>query len=322
MIGFCYNSKRVELYDPSQARDNSGKWTGGGSSSEDLKTQASNEINNIAEESGKRAEELREEYKEDKQEKQEWEKIFEENTESKEEISDIARTALLYTSGGEEDEEEIQDDEGNDVVVYKNANSVPAINGEGFAETVNSILRGNNEPVGEKKDFDKTVQKIDKFISIAPKNQADTIYRGVFTRNMGHDRDGKITSWSKSDNDTFALAKNIQIGDIVSDLGFLSASQSERAARKFSGDSKFDDGEYFDLKKDSGAKIFMTIKNSSGYGAVVPRWASPWSEKEILLPRGTKLKVLNVDRKEIQQEDQAAGSEKNLVVNLTTEVVR
>ena len=30
MIGFCYNSKRVELYDPSQARDESGKWTGSG----------------------------------------------------------------------------------------------------------------------------------------------------------------------------------------------------------------------------------------------------------------------------------------------------
>jgi len=31
VIGFCYNSKRVELYDPSQARDESGKWTGSGS---------------------------------------------------------------------------------------------------------------------------------------------------------------------------------------------------------------------------------------------------------------------------------------------------
>lgn len=30
MTVFCYNSKRVELYDPSQARDESGKWTGSG----------------------------------------------------------------------------------------------------------------------------------------------------------------------------------------------------------------------------------------------------------------------------------------------------
>lgn len=320
MIGFCYNSKRVELYDPSQARDESGKWTGSSGSTEKDASAIENsiykEVNKISSQSEQKAKELGEEYKKDENEVKEWSKILSENTENEKEAREISKTILTYTSGGEEDTTEVEDSNGASTVVYRGAESVPAINEEGFSETLNSILRGNIEPVGERKNFEKTVEKIDKFIKIAPKNTKSEVYRGMFTRNMEHDKNGKITSWSNSDKSVFSLAKNIKDGDIISDLGFMSASESKKAARKFSGEN------FFDPKADSGASIFMTIKNVSGHGAKVPQWATPWREKEVIFPRGSKLKVLKVDRKEIQGDDLPDGYEKNLSISIEAELLK
>ena len=47
MIGFCYNSKRVELYDPSQPRDESGKWSSSGISGVNEKTAQKSEHTRI-----------------------------------------------------------------------------------------------------------------------------------------------------------------------------------------------------------------------------------------------------------------------------------
>lgn len=47
MIGFCYNSKRVELYDPSQPRDESGKWSSSGISGANEKTAQKSEHTRI-----------------------------------------------------------------------------------------------------------------------------------------------------------------------------------------------------------------------------------------------------------------------------------
>jgi hypothetical protein len=323
---FCYNSKKIEFYDESQARDNSGKWTSGGSEgSTQEKTseqEAHSQIEDASIKSQERAKELGENYEKDEQENKEWAKILANNTESKEESDKICQTISLYTSGGEKNTTEITTEDGNTEVVYEGAESVPAIQGEGLSETVNNILRGSLEPVGEKKEFDKVVDKVDKFIKIAPKNESGQLYRGMFTRNMEHDEDGKITSSSESDRSAFAFANNIKAGDIVSDNGFMSASQNEKAAKKFSGDTSLDGRAFFDPNEDSGAKVFITIKNTKGYGAKIPKWSTPWEEKEVLMPRGTKLKILSVDRKEVKQKDSPDSYEKNLDVNITAEVLR
>lgn len=327
MIQFCYNSKKIEFYDDSQARDSSGKWTGGGGSEGSTQAKASeqeayNQIQDASIKSQERAKELGENYEKDDQEDKEWSKILANNTESKEESDKICQTISLYTSGGENDTTEITTQDNNTEVVYKGAESVPAIQGEGLSETVNNILRGNLEPVGEKKEFDKVVSRVDKFIKIAPKSESSQLYRGMFTRNMEHDDSGKITSWSKSDKSAFAFAKNVKSGDIVSDDGFMSASQSEKSAKKFSGDSLSSGSKFFDPNEDSGAKVFMTIKNTKGYGSKIPKWSTPWEEKEVLMPRGTKLKILSVDRKEVKLKDSPDSYEKNLDVNITAEVLR
>jgi hypothetical protein len=326
---FSYNSRKIEFYDESQARDNSGKWTGGGGGGSEASAQAKaseqeaySQIQDTSIKSQERAKELGENYEKDEQEDKEWAKILANNTESKEESDKICQTISLYTSGGERNTTEITTEDGNTEVVYEGAESIPAIQGEGLSETVNNILRGNLQPVGEKKEFDKVVDKVDKFIKIAPKNESSQLYRGMFTRSMEHDDDGKITSSSDSDESAFAFAKNVKAGDIVSDNGFMSASQSEKAARKFSGDTSLDGRAFFDPNKDSGAKVFMTIKNTKGYGSKIPKWSTPWEEKEVLMPRGTKLKILSVDRKEVKPKDSPDSYEKNLDVNITAEVLR
>lgn len=302
----------VSFYDPSQDRDSSGKWTGGGGSavatepeqgmpiydedenmpispmgiSEEELTQAEaieKELNPT--EQGyalefmqvigppKREHTLGEHDEEYKQDVVGWSKSFAENNVGKEEAVEIAKSLHKYAGDGHREVNKSLRDMG-DLSRKSDSPDLEALQMAALMETA---------------------------LVLAPKIKQSEIWRGIKTN---IDR-------PLSESKAHKLAKTAKVGENISDFGFSSFSLNKTIAEEFSNwDEKTMQGRT-EGRKYYGSKVLIKVKNADGVGVKMPSFASSFlKEKEVLLRPETPLRITSVTRKELPVASVLKGEDK------------
>jgi hypothetical protein len=275
---FQYNGEKIEFYDPSQARDEKGRWAGGGSSG-GLLDRVNGKIFGWLQEhigiyEGEKHQYLKEQ--------SEWAKSMAEKNVDPEKVGRIIDTIQNYT-------------------------------GEGY-----SSLNFAHRKTGDTERVQQETQTLDEAIEVAPKTSSDVLYRGM-TQRFEFEEKG-VNKVIPKRSGTEELAKNAKVGDVFEDKGFISTSEQKQVGENFSGlgglldksgtvegtiakytgkpvqKIAFKDGEEI-KSRDIRSRVFMEIVGTKGKGAKVPSFATNMGEeKEVLLPRNSKFKILDVQR--------------------------
>ena len=275
---FQYNGEKIEFYDPSQARDENGRWSGGGSSG-GLLDKVHGKISGWLEENlgiytGEKHQYLKEQA--------EWAKSMAEKNIDPQKIDKIISTIRDYT-------------------------------GEGYS-SLNFAHRKSGDTERKKQE----TETLDHAIEVGPKTTSDVLYRGM-TQRFEFEEKG-VNKVIPKESGTEKLAKNAKVGDVFEDKGFISTSEHEHIGKNFSGldalleksgtvegaiakytgkpiqKIPFKDGAEIKAR-DIRSRVFMEIVGAKGKGIKVPSFATNMdNEKEVLLPRNTKFKVLDVQR--------------------------
>jgi len=302
----------ISFYDPSQDRDSSGKWTGGGGTavanepeqgmpiydedenmpispmgiSEEELTQAKaieKELNPT--EQGyalefmqvigppKREHTLGEHDEEYKQDVVGWSKSFAENNVDKEEAVEIAKSLHKYAGDGHREVNKSLRDMG-DLSRKSDSPDLEALQMAALMETA---------------------------LVLAPKIKQSEIWRGIKTN---IDR-------PLSESKAHKLAKTAKVGENISDFGFSSFSLDKTIAEEFSNwDEKTMQGRT-EGRKYYGSKVLIKVKNADGVGVKMPSFSSSFlKEKEVLLRPETPLRITSVTRKELPVASVLKGEDK------------
>lgn len=276
----------VSFFDPSQARDSSGKWTSGGGSvvatepeqgmpiydedenqtkqpignSDEELTQAEKiekELNPSEQEYAqefmqvigppKREKNLKANSEEYKQDVVGWSKAFSEQKVDKQEAIQMAQSLHEYAGGRHRD--------------------------------INQSVRDMDTAKSPDLDNLAIADSIVSAMEIAPKIKESVIWRGT---KSGTDR-------PLGESYTHKLAKNAKVGQILEDKALLSCSFNESVGKQFAN--------WAVGNKGVQSKVLMKVKNANGVGVKMPSFASSFiNEKEVLLPPETKLKITSVKR--------------------------
>jgi len=257
-------------FDPSQERDENGRWVSKGASSPMVEPEDENTPKT--------------------------EKYPDEASKEKKEAIKEEITQFLKKQGNDPEYDKDVDDwtkslAKNNVDPEDTARIGTAISdytGSGSSESgwrnVNNYLRGKKiKDENTQMAVEDTIYGLRTAFTTGPKIVQDMVYRGASTQ----DQEGKI-----SDLFVHKLAKYAKEGGILRQKGFTSTSLSEDVADKFAG--------YMRKKSNSDynySQVMFKIKNASGVGMKMPNWAHNFlSEKEVLFPENTKIKITKVNR--------------------------
>jgi hypothetical protein len=253
---FQYNGEKIEFYDPSQKRDENGKW----SSESNLFNSIKNTIfKNI--------------------------KVYGSNIEERKKAleSDVAKIAESFAKKNISPEEAVSH------LQNINAYTDTSLNiNIGLRDSKTSKDKEAQRLYAEEME---KAEKLQETLKIMPKTEEDTLYRGI------HDEESAFSERNKIDD----LAENIKVGDIYKDFAFTSATRNEQVAQTVFAKIKPD---FFskqhskeDLKKEGAqSKVLMKIVGTKGKGVDIPKFLGVSGEDETILPKGSKFKVLNVQR--------------------------
>ena len=274
----------VSFFDPSQERDESGKWTSGGGASKEPsmpvydedenpsmqpigdspeEVEQSKEIEDQLDEQemkyatefmevigpptmAKNEQQNREEYKEDVVG---WSKAFKESDADEEEAKHMAQTLHHYAGSAHRE--------------------------------INEYLRTMDQEENPDLEIMGMAESMIKALEVAPKITQSNIWRGL---KSGTER-------PLSQDFVHKLAKTVKKGQIIRDSGFGSYSLRDGIAKDFAnwGSAKGNAG--------TQSKVFIKVKNAEGSGVKMPLFSTSFlNEKEVLLPPDARLKVTSVKR--------------------------
>ena len=283
----------VCFYDPSQDRDESGKWTsgggGGGTNEPEQGMPIYDEDENKpispigdSDEELTQAERIEKELSDpEKEYAQEFMQVLgpptgAKNMESnnREYREDVVGWSKAFAEKGIDKEDSVQ----MAVSLHKYAGNAHAEVNETLRQ-MDSGYRGKDRSSAPNLEALGIAEAMEMAMDIAPKIKENTIWRGLKsgTENpIGQDR-------------THKLAKSIKVGQVIEDFGFSSFSLRESVGKQF---SNWDEG-----RQGVQSKVLIKVKNASGVGVKMPSFASSFiNEKEVLLRPETKLKVTSVKR--------------------------
>jgi len=151
--------------------------------------------------------------------------------------------------------------------------------GSGHYGNVNDYLRtgvwDRYTSTKEKEKVQATITQLDSAIANAPKLQQNTLsYRGI---------------WGQDAVQAFAKLKP---GDTYTDNGYISTSLNLQIARNFARADKANPGVVLEIVNPAGTQGLFPLASRV---EISPQYATPISENEWLLPRGTTFKVLEVN---------------------------
>ena len=153
----------------------------------------------------------------------------------------------------------------------------------GYYEDAQLNLREAYRVAGERVEIPKTLQRAIKRSII---QKPTVVYRGI------------------ADESEFTTAR---VGDIIEEQGFSSTSKKEDIARNFSNMEADEAGHLLTIKLPKGANgldIEQTFKDFNRLGKVktLRSYQNAMTEQEVLLPAGTKFKVVKRNGREITVE--------------------
>ena len=266
----------IRFFDPSQERDESGRWTSVGGSSEIQNPSQGEAINadspqqridsqlnenekeiskalmggtganyssKYIDQNSERAVELQNQYEKDIVS---WSKSMNQNGVTQDEAGDIAKSMYAYAQSDFSD--------------------------------INDFLRGidGDEDSGPNLGIMAKIESLQRALEVSPKIEENNIFRGS-------------SAYPNNENTVHNLAKLVKVGAIIRDLGFTSFSKREEIANRFSKK------EVRNLGRISA--ISLKVTNARGKATAMPIWASSFpNEKEVLLPPETAIRVTRVQR--------------------------
>ena len=273
------NKFQTNFYDPSQDRDSSGKWSGSsGNSTSEISSNASTDSSKAI------AKAIKSEIKGGS-------KDVEARKQVESEISEISKT---FSDANVTPEESVQHLVNINKYTSESINMAIALREPKIEKTswgdYEDQLRHRANNLKQADDLEKTLK-------VMPKTKSDVIYRGVFDKEGDYDSDYKID----------ALAGRTNVGAIFKELSFTSSTKSERVAQNSFAEIKPD---FFtrkrskdDFNEGNGSKVLLKITGVKGRGVDVPRFLNGGyeDEQEVILPKGSRFKVMNVQRVLIYQ---------------------
>jgi hypothetical protein len=283
----------VSLYDESQDRDSSGKWTGGGGGGgakepeEGMPIYDEDENKPISpigdsDEELTQAEKIEKELSDpEKEYAQEFMQVLGPPTGAKnmeannrEYREDVVGWSKAFAEKGIDKEDSVQ----MAVSLHKYAGNAHAEVNETLRQ-MDSGYRGKDRSSEPNLEALNIAEAMEMAMDIAPKIRENTIWRGLKsgTENpIGQDRAHK-------------LAKSVKVGQVIEDFGFSSFSRRESVGKQFSN--------WNESRQGVQSKVLIKVKNASGVGVKMPSFASSFiNEKEVLLRPETKLRVTSVKR--------------------------
>lgn len=311
---FSYNGDKIEFFDPSQPRDQSGKWTSTGAGTAGTigtAISAIGKIANIKEKISGWLEENRGIYKYDKnpahQEASEWAKSLAEKNIDPDRVDKIISTIQDYT-------------------------------GEGYGQ-----LNFAHRKTGEIDKQSEKTKLLDEAINAGPKTDSNILYRGM--KQEFEFEEGGINKVIPKKSGTEELAKNAKVGQVFEDKGFVSTSEKQYVGENFAGFNAvlggsgslqstiekytgkpvqvipFKDGAEI-KSRDIRSRVFMEILGSKGKGVKVPSFATNIDENEVLLPRNSKFRVLEVQKMTLVPDiGSPKGVEKGYLAKIKVELL-
>lgn len=276
----------VSFYDPSQDRDSSGKWTGGGGSAVASEPEQGMPIYDEDENQSKQP------IGDSDEELTQAEKIEKELNPSEQEYAQ----EFMQVIGPPKREKNLEansEEYKKDVVGWSKAFADKKVDKEEavqMAQSLHEYAGGRHRDINQSvRDMDSSknldldnlaiADSIVSAMEIAPKIKESVIWRGT---KSGTDR-------PLGESYTHKLAKNAKVGQILEDNALLSCSFNESVGRDFSN--------WAVGNKGVQSKVLMKVKNANGVGVKMPSFASSFiNEKEVLLPPETKLKITSVKR--------------------------
>ena len=270
----------TSFYDPSQARDESGKWTGGGAGSaepsmpiyDEDENPSTRPIGNSPEEV-EQAKEIEDQL--DKQQIQYAEEFMQvigppvrsdvsNSTQYKKDV--VAWSRSLESSDVDVEE------------ATHMAQTLHHYSGSAHRE-INEYLRTMDQAENPDLEIMGMAESMIKALEVAPKIGQRQVWRGLKSgteRPLGQDFVHK-------------LAKTAKKGQIIRDSGFGSYSLSDGVAKDFAN--------WGSVRGNAGtqSKIFIKVKNANGYGVKMPLFSTSFvNEKEVLFPPDSRLKITSV----------------------------
>lgn len=269
------------FFDPSQERDESGKWTSGGGSSEPSMPVYDEDENKPISPIGDSAEEV-------EQSKEIEQQLDKKEMQYADEFMQVLGPPTLAKNEKANREEYKKDVVGWSKEFAKS--DVDTEDAKYIAQTlhhyagsqhqeINNYLRTMDEQENPNLEIMGMAEGMLKAIEVAPKIKESQIWRGI--------KSG--TEKPLKEDYVHNLAKRAKVGMTITDEGFSSFSLRESVGKQF---SNWDMGQ-----KGVQSKILIKVKNANGVGVKMPIFASSFiNEKEVLLPAGTTLKVLSVKK--------------------------
>jgi hypothetical protein len=269
------------FFDPSQERDESGKWTSGGGSTEPSMPIYDEDENKPISPIGDSAEEV-------EQSKEIEQQLDKKEMEYADEFMQVLGPPTLAKN-----EKANREEYKKDVVEWSKEfakSDVDTEDAKYIAQTlhhyagsqhqeINNYLRTMDEQENPNLEIMGMAEGMLKAIEVAPKIKESQIWRGI--------KSG--TEKPLKEDYVHNLAKRAKVGMTITDEGFPSFSLRESVGKQF---SNWDMGQ-----KGVQSKILIKVKNANGVGVKMPIFASSFiNEKEVLLPAGTTLKVLSVKK--------------------------
>lgn len=278
----------TEFFDPNQERDESGKWTSGGTASGGQEPQQGETVKSDSPE----------------------QRIDSQLNEDEKEISKklMGATGASYSSKYIDQNNpravELQDQYEKDIVSWSKSMSQSGVTEDEAGEIaksmhsyahsdyqdINDFLRGiEDDDSGEPNlEIMNKVESLQMALKVSPKIEEDNIYRGA-------------SSYPNKESAVHILAKSVKVGSVMRDLGFLSFSKREEVADRFSKKQLRESGRI--------SSVSLKVTNARGRATAMPMWASSFpNEKEVLLAPETAIKVTKVSR-EIYRADKEYKSD-------------
>jgi hypothetical protein len=158
--------------------------------------------------------------------------------------------------------------------------------GSGDYGVVNTLLREGEQGMfpGEIKRGNELVGLIDSVIEKAPTLKEGIVtYRGI---------------WGQ---EALSVFTNMKPGDTFIDSGFSSTSLNRKIAENFARSNQANGGIVLEIVNPKGSKGIFPLATRT---EIVKEYVEYTSEKEWLLPRNSKFKVLSVEGKNVKVEVQ------------------
>jgi len=279
VIQFCYNSKKIEFYDDSQARDSSGKWTDGGSGSIEKTPDTDITSNKNSQAPSKEPEqeippklekekvaELIDEERKDYQET--WNR---ENSQEKSEQADIHAEELKKYA----QENNLTEEQFNNLVREVHQFGMgDSVLGDRITSEMNPMQKlnwaiKNNQTNESQKEIIKAIDKG------AMRPESIYLYRGL------HDQGGAVN---------ISKFKRIKEGQTISLNQISSFSQKKSIAEGFATQGS-----------DENNSVILSLVNKNRKGLSVSLLQRE-DENEVMMPYNTKFKVTKVTKKTYKSE--------------------